>query len=456
MLRNGLPRIWRQQPARFLRVAPRFLPYVDFAQNLWEPPEIAGFTKTGTIDRTASVGGIGYKGDGSTGYYSRTVSVTANQSHWILVSFVHGSTVSTTNKQIFTISDSAQAASTSAYIGLYSGSSGLSSSLLDARYRGITSGVVMEILGPLPVDGGVYNCLFYVVDGTETSNTFFVNGVAYTDSGASFTPSATYNTESFGARVSTTIVNYGTQNVLMAARGHGKLPPLALARDLSINPWQLWEDERRYWAFGVTAGGTDATATGATVTATASAAVSGQATASSQTAAATVTATSSAIAGTPTAASAATGVTVTATASWVRGNAGPAQFMRPIADIAANGWQASTGSDLYAMLDESPMDSGDYIFSPDNPTTQAFEVKLGSSDDPQITDGHTLRIGLQAINQDTNFDLYLVQGTSVLDAWTESVTVTAGVVTRARAFAPAVIASITNRADVRIRGVARA
>jgi hypothetical protein len=38
------------------------------------------------------------------------------------------------------------------------------------------------------------------------------------------------------------------------------------------------------------------------------------------------------------------------------------QYARPISDIAANGWQASTGSDLYAMLDESTPNDADYIY----------------------------------------------------------------------------------------------
>jgi hypothetical protein len=202
--------------------------------------------------------------------------------------------------------------------------------------------------------------------------------------------------------------------------------------------------------------GGDATANGATVTATSSAAVSGQATAASQAAAATVTATTSALAGSLSADSAAGGATATATASWVRGNAGPAQFMRPTSDIAANGWLPSTGSDLYAMLDESPMDAGDYIYSPDNPTTQQFEVKFGGVDDPLVSEGYTLRVGLAAIGQDTAFDLALVQGTTTIDSWTESVTVAQGNVTRSRVLSAAVIDAITNHADVRFRGVARA
>ena len=52
------------------------------------------------------------------------------------------------------------------------------------------------------------------------------------------------------------------------------------------------------------------------------------------------------------------------------------QYARPISDIAANGWLPSSGSDLFAMTNETSVNHANYIYSPDNPTTQQFEVKL--------------------------------------------------------------------------------
>ena len=131
-------------------------------------------------------------------------------------------------------------------------------------------------------------------------------------------------------------------------------------------------------------------------------------------------------------------------------------FIYPVADIATNGWLPSTGSDLYAMLDETTVAFTDYIYSPSNPTTQQFEVKLGSLSDPGVTTGHGVDIALRAMNFDTAFDFNLVQGTTVLDSWTETVTVAAGDVIRTHNFSGAVISAITDRSDLRIRGVARA
>jgi uncharacterized protein (DUF427 family) len=131
------------------------------------------------------------------------------------------------------------------------------------------------------------------------------------------------------------------------------------------------------------------------------------------------------------------------------------QYARPSSDIATNGW-SSTGANLWSVLDETAADDADYIYSPTNPSTEQFEVKLSSVTDPAVSTGHTISVRLKALNADTNFDLNLVQGTTVLDSWTENVTVAAGLVTRTRTLSGAVADSITNYADLRVRGIARA
>lgn len=54
--------------------------------------------------------------------------------------------------------------------------------------------------------------------------------------------------------------------------------------------------------------------------------------------------------------------------------AGGASISRPSSDITTTGWTASTGTDLYAMLDESVASDADYITSP----------ALGSTPGPAI------------------------------------------------------------------------
>jgi hypothetical protein len=136
------------------------------------------------------------------------------------------------------------------------------------------------------------------------------------------------------------------------------------------------------------------------------------------------------------------------------------QYMRPIADIAANGWLPSVvAAPLYSMLNEVVEDDTNYIYSPENPTTQQFEVQLGfdaGGSDPGVDTNHSVDIAMIATNQDTTFDFDLVQGTTIIESWSEAVTVAAGVVLREHAFSPANIANITDYTDLRVRGVARA
>ena len=73
-----------------------------------------------------------------------------------------------------------------------------------------------------------------------------------------------------------------------------------------------------------------------------------------------------------------------------------------------------------------------------------------------MSTGHVISIRLKAVNADTNFDLDLVQGSTVLDSWTENVTAAAGVVQRSRTLSGTVADSITQYGDLRIRGIARA
>jgi hypothetical protein len=132
------------------------------------------------------------------------------------------------------------------------------------------------------------------------------------------------------------------------------------------------------------------------------------------------------------------------------------QYVYPTSDIASNGWLPSTGSDMFAMVDEVTRDDGDFIYSPNDPTTQAFEMKFAAPTGTLGTTDNYWDYALEARNLDTTFDLNLVQGTTVLDSWSEAVTAGAGVVERTHAFSAGVLATITDKTDVRVRGVARA
>lgn len=92
-----------------------------------------------------------------------------------------------------------------------------------------------------------------------------------------------------------------------------------------------------------------------------------------------------------------------------------AQYARPIADAAAGAWAASTGSDLFAMLDEAAADDADYIS-----TTYAStcEVALGSLSDPAVSTGHKVRYRIAA--DSGAIIVRLRQGTTTIATWTHA------------------------------------
>ncbi len=63
------------------------------------------------------------------------------------------------------------------------------------------------------------------------------------------------------------------------------------------------------------------------------------------------------------------------------------RYARPIADVSAGAWTPSSGSDLYAMLDEETASDADYVLTG---SASAFEVKLAPLD-PSAATAHTLR-----------------------------------------------------------------
>jgi hypothetical protein len=94
------------------------------------------------------------------------------------------------------------------------------------------------------------------------------------------------------------------------------------------------------------------------------------------------------------------------------------QFARPDADITDADWLPSTGSDLYAVLDESAADDGDYIYtSTDN---SEFEVQLSSVSDPGVSTDHYLRIRVANIPSGKSLTTTLMQGASQIAQWVEA------------------------------------
>jgi hypothetical protein len=104
----------------------------------------------------------------------------------------------------------------------------------------------------------------------------------------------------------------------------------------------------------------------------------------------------------------------------VSGNAAtllPYQHAYPASDVSAGAWQASSGSDLYAMLDDGYVpDAADYIFTNSLSTAS---VRLGTLNDPGVDTGITLHYQARG-NGTTDLVVRLKQGATTIATWTET------------------------------------
>lgn len=92
-----------------------------------------------------------------------------------------------------------------------------------------------------------------------------------------------------------------------------------------------------------------------------------------------------------------------------------AQFARPTSDASPGTWTASTGSDLYAMIDETVASDADYISTVNASTC---EVALSTLSDPASSSGHIVRYRLSA--EAGGVIVRLRQGTTTIASWTHS------------------------------------
>lgn len=95
------------------------------------------------------------------------------------------------------------------------------------------------------------------------------------------------------------------------------------------------------------------------------------------------------------------------------------QSARPISDITKGGWTASSGTDLYAMLDESYPSDADYIRSASNPTADLCEVRLATLNDPLVGTGHKVKYRVDREGDaTTQIVFYLMEGATQRATWT--------------------------------------
>lgn len=124
----------------------------------------------------------------------------------------------------------------------------------------------------------------------------------------------------------------------------------------------------------------------------------------------------------------------------------PNQAAAPIADISAGSWLPSSGGSLYATLDDTSADDGDYIYV--NEPGSMCEVRLASLGDPNVSSSHTLRYRLSS-PVSASIRITLMQGAVQIAQWTEATT--PALTTYSHALSGAEADAITDYTNLRVR-----
>ena len=94
----------------------------------------------------------------------------------------------------------------------------------------------------------------------------------------------------------------------------------------------------------------------------------------------------------------------------------PIQFARPNADISDGAWVATSGVDLFAMIDEASASDTDYIRTS---STSIATIGVASMQDPAASDAHYVRYRIGAANGKSMI-VRLMQGAVQIASWTHS------------------------------------
>ncbi len=124
------------------------------------------------------------------------------------------------------------------------------------------------------------------------------------------------------------------------------------------------------------------------------------------------------------------------------------RYARPDADLIAGGWAASSGSDLYAMLDEEAADDGDYIW------INGFgycDIRLSDVADPVTSTGHAVVFRAWAPGGAGNLITTLYQSSTVIATRSFIGTLPATAADYVIGLTPTEANSITDYTDLRLR-----
>jgi hypothetical protein len=130
------------------------------------------------------------------------------------------------------------------------------------------------------------------------------------------------------------------------------------------------------------------------------------------------------------------------------------QYARPASDISnAGSWSPSTGTDLFAVIDEAATNDSDYVTVDGGMVGAAktFEVALGAVTDPEVDTGHKLVVrandaaGVGAVD----LTFILKQGSTTI-ASSGTQTMSSAPANYTTTLSDAEAASITDYSDLRI------
>jgi len=129
------------------------------------------------------------------------------------------------------------------------------------------------------------------------------------------------------------------------------------------------------------------------------------------------------------------------------------QYGRPISDVTTTNWSPSTGTDLFAVLDEASYDDGDYAVAAAN-SVATLEVALTSSLNDPGSGTHIVRIRLKvnATNKALAGTWELYQGsTQIFSESISNSTLTTSFAEYTHTLSAGEIAAISDWTDLRIR-----
>jgi hypothetical protein len=134
------------------------------------------------------------------------------------------------------------------------------------------------------------------------------------------------------------------------------------------------------------------------------------------------------------------------------GSTGPtpdARYARPASDVSAGGWVPSSGTALYAMLNEASPDASDFIATT---TASSCEVALNPVLDPGTSSGQVVSYQVWSTSG-SGITVQLKQGGVVIASWTHS-SLPASPTTYAQALTAAQCDAITDYTNLRFAFIA--